>query len=59
MPPDSEEPSFPASAASAAPNVTAPGYGAGQTEGLTQHGRDRLEQNRDGLFTSDLSVASS
>ncbi|MGA2012754.1 MAG: heavy metal-binding domain-containing protein [Solirubrobacteraceae bacterium] len=34
----------------------ATGYAAGSTEGLTGHARERLTQNRDGLFTSDLSV---
>jgi uncharacterized protein YbjQ (UPF0145 family) len=31
-------------------------YAAGSTEGLTGHGRERLAQNREGLFTSDLSI---
>ena len=31
-------------------------YDARSTEGLTEHGRERLAQNREGLFTSDLSV---
>src|SRR5579863_562219 len=31
-------------------------YTAGSTEGLTGHGRERLAQNKDGLFTSDLSI---
>jgi uncharacterized protein YbjQ (UPF0145 family) len=38
------------------PNVTAQGYSAGSTEGLTEHARARLAQNQEGLFTSDLSV---
>jgi uncharacterized protein YbjQ (UPF0145 family) len=32
------------------------GYTAGSTEGISEHGRARLEQNREGLFTSDLSI---
>jgi uncharacterized protein YbjQ (UPF0145 family) len=45
----------------AAPPPTAPppsagSYAAGSTEGLTENARLRLEQNRQGLFTSDLSV---
>jgi uncharacterized protein YbjQ (UPF0145 family) len=31
-------------------------YDPTSREGLTQHGRERLEQNKRGLFTSDLSV---
>jgi uncharacterized protein YbjQ (UPF0145 family) len=31
-------------------------YTAGSTEGIAAHGRERLEQNRQGLFTSDLSI---
>jgi uncharacterized protein YbjQ (UPF0145 family) len=31
-------------------------YQAGSTEGIAAHGRERLEQNREGLFTSDLSI---
>ena len=42
----------PPGAAGAAPV----GYARGATEGLTEHGRARLELSRDGLFTSDLSV---
>ena len=52
-------PSAPAGAsfdAPVAPNVSQAGYSAGSTEGITGHGRERLEQNREGLFTSDLSV---
>ncbi len=51
-----------ADAAAAAPDsATEPGqapseYHAGSLEGVPQAGRTRLEQNRRGLFTSDLSV---
>ncbi|MGO9974092.1 MAG: heavy metal-binding domain-containing protein [Solirubrobacteraceae bacterium] len=43
-------------APAAQPNVTAASYAAGSTEGLTENARARLEQNRAGLFTSDLTV---
>jgi uncharacterized protein YbjQ (UPF0145 family) len=32
------------------------GYTRGSLEGVPEHGRERIEQNRRGLFTSDLSV---
>ncbi len=38
------------------PSATPDAYQAGSTEGLTEHGRQRLAQNRGGLYTSDLSV---
>jgi uncharacterized protein YbjQ (UPF0145 family) len=40
----------------AQPNVTAAAYAVGSTEGLTDHARTRLAQNKEGLFTSDLAV---
>ncbi len=36
--------------------MTTPEYDPASREGLTQHGRERLAQNKRGLFTSDLSV---
>ena len=53
------QPETAASTTTAAPTETeaeSMSYDARSTEGLTEHGRERLAQNREGLFTSDLSV---
>jgi uncharacterized protein YbjQ (UPF0145 family) len=42
--------------AQAISQADAAGYHRGSLEGVPQHGRERIEQNRRGLFTSDLSV---
>jgi uncharacterized protein YbjQ (UPF0145 family) len=39
-----------------AQSAATPAYQAGSLEGVPQHGRERMEQLKGGLFTSDLSV---
>jgi len=47
----------PAASPGVAQSAGGPGYHAGSMEGVPQHGVERMEQLKGGLFTSDLSVS--